>query len=239
MHIQVRINSIKPVSVPLFMHKEDRDILGVLRDCATPNEQYPNTSGCPAVWVLLDDPHTIIHEQWQYFVRAINYKMSINHVSALYDKGRALFNKTGFPERHNYLTGEEADQKDPNTDKVRTFSRNVLTGEKVGNYLRVKTFDSRFLPPLKSGRRYPRNTSEINIDDYLITPQTNREMFAVCNIVNPQGFVKPFPNGAVYEWAGNDPFSFFPHISNHGYGEILYSLNNLVEVSSVPRPYRT
>jgi hypothetical protein len=107
-----------PARPPLWMHKEDATVFGAVRNCAP----------CPAVMVLLDDGHAIFNEQWQYFVRAINYAMSMQYVSKIFGSGRAFFNGTGFTGRHNWLTGEDADQPDPNADKVRTCSRNVLTG---------------------------------------------------------------------------------------------------------------
>ncbi len=199
-------------------------------------------SPCPAVVVLKDDPHAKFDKQWQFFVRAMNYRMSIQHVSQLYEKGRAFFNRTGFPGKCNYLTGEDSGEDLPNADKVRSCLLNVVTGVERGNNLIVKVFDSRQPPPLKPGRSYPNTVEEINIDDYLITPQTNREMFVVGNIINTSGGLVPFPNGAVYDWIGDGrPYSFLPLIANLGYGEIVYPMSKVKKLplgTSVPTPYR-
>ncbi len=257
-----------PTRPPLWMHREDREVFGGLRTCAP----------CPAVFVLFDDPHAVFDKQWQFYMRAINYNMSLQHVSALYGSTKAFFNKTGFPYRRNWLTGENLDQKDPNKDKVRTCSRNILTGapayslaqalKDAGalmlrlvrreqsvlgfrqsfaaltalNVLDVDTFDSRQPPPLKPGRMYPARVQDIDIDDYLITPQTHREKFVVANIVNKSGEVVPFDHGALYPWTGDGmPYSFLPLVSNHGYGKVLYPLAKLRKLAPedpLPSPYR-
>lgn len=274
--IQITINTKPdpvpvPTRPPLWMHLEDREsgvFGGGLRSC-TP---------CPAIFVLLDDQHAIFDKQWQFYVRAINYNMSIQYVTALYEKARAFFNRTGFPGKRNWLTGEDMDQPDPNKDKVRTCSRNVLTGVPAyslmqtlkdagtlvrslvrreqtimglrqsftalatNNVLEVETFDSRQPPPLKTGRRYPERVEDIDIDDYLFTPQSNRERFVVANIVNKAGEFVPFPNGALYPWTGDGiPYSFLPIVSNHGYGKVRYSLAKLRKLADhepIPSPYR-
>jgi hypothetical protein len=199
------------------------------------------TAPCPAIVLLKTDQHAIFTEQWQYFVRAINYSMSIQHVSQLYEKGRAFFNGTGFPGKRNYLTGEGVGKDDPNADKVRSCLDNVVTGVETGTYLRVKCFDSRQNPPLKPGRSYPTTISEINIDDYLITPESNIEMFVVANIINTANELNPFPNGAVYPWTGSiRPFSFYPVINNYGYGDVLYPMSKVKKLplgSKPPIPY--
>jgi hypothetical protein len=114
-----------------------------------------------------------------------------------------------------------------------------LTGK---NVLKVQTFDSTKPPPLKEGRNYPSNISQINPDDYLYMPQYNREMFLVANIVSADSEVVQFPRGGLYSWTrDNTPYSFMPHVSHPGYGDILYPLDNLVKLplgSPVPSPYR-
>jgi hypothetical protein len=109
--------------------------------------------------------------------------------------------------------------------------------------LNVVTFDSRFPPPLKSGRSYPSTISQINPDDYLYLPQYNREKFIVANIVNSRGEIVQFPRGGLYSWTNdNTPYSFLPIISNPTYGQVLYTIDkNLIKLpvgSDVPRPYR-
>lgn len=227
-------NNEIPNPIPLWMVKEDREIFGRIRYCAP----------CPAVITLKDDPHAIFNKQWQFFYRAINYNIPLNYISQNYGDSLAFFNGSGFPERRDWVNGgiEDEGKDDPNADKVRTCVRNVVTGVKVGTYLKIETFDSQLLPPLKLGRSYPETVEQINVNDYAIVPRTHRWMFVVENIVNRAGLVKPFDNGANYDWTGtNDYFTFLPLISNHKYGDVLYPLVNLVELplgSPIPSPYR-
>lgn len=251
-----------------YMHKEDRQVFGGIRGCAS----------CPAVFVLKDDNHVSITKQWQYYLLAINPSMTLENVFLLLDNNLAFTNSTGFRNDgdpradyfHNRNTTDGS--KPPQFDKVRTCSRNSLTGVEQyslvqalkntqialqarqrgfsgvrkalveKNVLNVRTFDSRFAPPLKFGRSYPSTISQINPDDYLYLPQYNREMFIVANIVNRSGEVVQFPRGGLYSWTGDSTtYSFLPHISNPAYGPVLYSLDRLSRLpvgSPVPRPYR-
>lgn len=202
----------------------------------TVGQEY--TAPCPAVVILKDDPHAYFDMQWQFFVRAKNIGLSIHHVSSLYGTNRAFFNRqTG----HNYLTGENADQKPPNADKVRSCLRNVITGVEEGDFINVLTFDSRYPPPLKPGRSYPKTVDQIDPDAYLYSPQTHPWLFVVANIINTDGDLVPFPNGALYPWTGdNMPYSFLPLISNHGYGPVLYEKSKVRKLSPtepIPSPY--
>ena len=225
--------------VQMYMHKEDRDVQGYLRSCAP----------CPAVWVMLDDPHALLTRQWQYYLRAINYNMTLENVYLLLDDHLAFANDTCFPslddpgERADFFFNRNTGGKAPGLNKVRTTSRSVLTGVEEGGFLRVTTFDSRSLPPLKPGRSYPQDISEVNPDDYAIMPETHPWMFMVANIVNRREEVVPFPRGALYPWfeGGTTPVTFLPHISNYGWGPVRYPLANLVKLplgSPVPSPYR-
>lgn len=231
--------------VQWYMHKEDEAIGGDIRSCAP----------CPAVWVMSDDPHAKVTRQWQYYLRAINYNMTLENVYLLLDDGLAFSNGgAGYPSLSN--PGDKADfffnrntssTRFPNLDKVRTTSRSVLTGVVVlvGGmpHLKVKVFDSRYNPPLKPGYGYPRDISEVNPDAYRYMPETHPEMFLVANIVNRRGEVVQFPRGALYPWfeEGNTIASFVPHIANLAYGDILYPLTRLSKVplgSPKPSPYR-
>lgn len=221
--------------VQLYMQKEDTGVFGGIRSCAP----------CPAVFVLKTEPHVFLTKQWQYFLIAINYSMDLGSVASLLHYRYAFCNFTGFGDptdlRANFITGHNMFYKSPQFDKVRTCSRNVLTGTEVGGFLKVKTFDSRNPPPLKPGKDYPKTISEINPDDYLFMPRTHREMFLVANVVMSDGRVMQFPRGGLYEWTGdNDPYSFLPHISNPDYGSVLYPLKNLIKLplgSPIPSPY--
>lgn len=232
----VRSGTVLP-RPPLWMHKEDRAAQGYIRSCAP----------CPAVWVLKDDPHVQMSEQWQYYLRAINYNMTLENAFLLLDDHLAFANNTGFrnldnPSKKDYFFKRTNYAQLPSLDKVRTCSRNVLTGEVQGDYLNVMLFDSRRNPPLKPGRSYPSKVEDANLDDYLYSPQTHPWMFIVANIVNRAGEVVQFPRGAVYSWTNdNTPRSFMPHIYNPDFGPVRYELDKLVSVpdnAPVPSPYR-
>lgn len=244
--ISVHNNNIPPTPAPvqMYQHKDDTEISdsswgGGIRPCAS----------CPAVWVLLDDPHVIINRQWQYYMIAINYNMTLENVFLLLDDHLAFANNTGFrnldnPGKKDYFFNRTEYSEFPSLDKVRTCSLNVMTGREVGPYLHVTTFDSRQPPPLKPGKTYPNSVQDINPEDYLYLPQFNREMFVVATIVNRKGEVVQFPRGALYPWTNdNTPYSFIPLISNHDpkYGTVMYPLSRLKKIplgSPVPRPYR-
>lgn len=228
-----------PVStVQLYQQKEDRDVWGSLRSCVP----------CPAVFILKDDPHTRISQQWQYAIRAANYNMPLKDVFLLLDDGLAFANRTGFlsldsPGHADYFFNRSLSLSPPSLDKVRTTSRSVMTGVEQSGFLRVEVFDSRFPPPLKPGFSYPNDISEVNPDAYLYNPKDNPEMFLVANIVNTRGEVVQFPRGATYPWflGGLSPVSFMPHIANAGYGDIFYRLDNLIKLPigvPTPSPYR-
>lgn len=114
-----------PVRPPLWMHLEDKAVQGYIRSCAP----------CPAVWVLKDDPHVVFGEQWQYYLVAINPGMTLENVMLLLDYRLAFANRLGLTNpndpRNDYITRAVLGRKDPQLDKVRTCSRNVLTGTVV------------------------------------------------------------------------------------------------------------
>jgi hypothetical protein len=222
---------------PLWMHLEDQAAQGSIRSCAP----------CPAVWVLKDDQHVIFGEQWQYYLAAINSGMTLENVMLLLDYRLAFANRTGLrnPDdpRADYITGQFTESKPPQLDKVRTTSRSVLTGEMVGDSLRVRVFDSRQPPPLKPGKSYPAHVEDVRPEDYIYLPETHPWMFLTANIVNQAGEVVQFPRGAVYPWTkDNTPRSFMPHISNPDFGDVLYPLTQLQKLADdepIPSPYRS
>jgi hypothetical protein len=229
------LTTVTPGTIP-YMHKEDKLVFGYIRSCAS----------CPAVFVLKDDNHNPITKQWQYYMIAINPAMEVRDVFFLLDNNLAFTNSTGLRNdgdpRQDWFNNEDLGFKPPQFDKVRTCSRNVITGVEQNGFLNVKTFDIRNTPPLKPGRSYPRTISEINPDDYLYLPRYNREMFIVANIVNKAGEVVQFPRGGLYSWTNdNTPYSFLPLVSNPTYGSVLYHLSKLQKLpkdSPVPSPYR-
>jgi hypothetical protein len=228
----------KPTRPPLWTHLEDKAAQGYIRSCAP----------CPAVWTLKDDPQALLGEQWQYYLRAINHNMTLENVYLLMDDHLAFANDTGFnsldnPGRADYFFRRDLGEKPPALNKVRTCSRNVLTGTVVGDKLRVTLFDSRQPPPLKTGRAYPSRVEDVKLDDYLYRPETHPWLFMTANIVNRAGEVVQFPRGAVYPWTGDSTIrSFLPHIANFEYGDVLYPLSRLRrlgESEAVPSPYRS
>lgn len=218
------------------MHREDGEVFGGIRSCAP----------CPAVFWLKDDSHNPITKQWQYYLIAMNPAMDIEDVYLLLDNNLAFTNSMGFRNdgdpRQDWFHNRDLTAKPPQFHKVITCSRNVITGMEQNGMLNVKTFDIRNAPPLKPGRFYPRNISEINPDDYLYLPRYSREMFIVANIVNREGEVVQFPRGGLYSWTNdNTPYSFLPLCSNPTYGPVLYPLSKLRKLpqdAPVPSPYR-
>lgn len=174
-----------------YMQREDREVFGGIRSCAS----------CPAVFVLKDDNHNLITKQWQYYMLAINPSMTLENVALLLDNNLAFTNSTGLGNdddpRADFFRNKNLAHKPPQFDKVRTCSRNCVTGIEQNGMLNVKTFDIRNAPPLKPGKRHPATIEEINPDDYQFLPQHNREMFVVANIVTPSGRVTQFPRGGV------------------------------------------
>lgn len=227
--------SFTPGTTP-YMHKEDREVFGYLRSCAP----------CPAVFVLKDDNHNLITKQWQYYMLAINPAMTLEDVFLLLDDGLAFTNSTGLRNgsdpRQDWFHDRDLQYKPPQFDKVRTCSRNCVTGTEQNGMLNVKTFDIRNAPPLKPGKSHPTTIAEINPDDYLYLPRYNREMFIVANIVNREEEVVQFPRGGLYSWTNdNTPYSFLPLCSNPTYGPVLVPLERFRKLptdSPVPSPYR-
>jgi len=224
----------------LYQYGEDEQVLGDIRNCAV--------NGCPAVMVLNDDPDTIFDKQWQFFLYAINPGMARNAIGGLMGSTKALMNNSGVGNpgapRVNYIEEEDLGYPDPRLDKLRTFARNIHAGTEVGNDLQVKTFDGNFPPPLKPGKTYPDTLAEVNLDDYLITPRTNLEMFLVCNNIRTkpgnQTSIFPFDNGGRYDWTPEQAeiYSFFPLVSRI---RILSPLKNWIKIplgSPLPSHYR-
>jgi hypothetical protein len=237
------------------VHLEDNQISdsswgGGVRPCAP----------CPAVWVLMDDPHAEVDRQWQYYLRAINYNMALEDVYLLLDYRLAFANRTGFRNpsspRADYFHNRDLQYKPPQLDKVRTCSRNVLTGATgyslmvalretvtavttrqpvslrtaltASNVLEVRTLDSVPPPPLRAGRSYPARMEDVNPDDYAFLPRTHPWLFVTATIVNARGECVQFPRGRLYSWTEDrTPRSFLPLVSHHGYGPVRYPLSRL------------
>lgn len=122
-----------PARPDLWMQLEDRES-GVFLD-ANRQPRVRSCAPCPAVFVMLDDPHAQIGEQQQYFLRGINYLMTVENVYLLLDKALAFANGTGFrmsyDPRADWFHRVNLQRDPPNLDKVRTCSRSVMTGTPV------------------------------------------------------------------------------------------------------------
>jgi len=221
-------NKSEPDSVPLWQHKDDKGALGELRECAP----------CPAVFVLHESRVKVTRE-WQFFIRAINPGMTIKALVALFDPHKAFTNRATDDERKNYLEGVNLDCEDLEFDKVRTCALAALSGTVEGNMLNVTVMDGDNPPPLKPGRSQPKTLQEINLDDYLYTPQTHRHLFFAANIIRADNKIIPFPKGAVYPWTHDDrPYTWLPHVSRF---QVKYPLSKLTQLpagSPIPSPYR-
>jgi hypothetical protein len=246
--------------VPLWRHKDDREIWGYVRSCAP----------CPAVWPMSD--HKVpITKQWQFFIRAINWLMSLQHVAAKFGPKLALTNRKPDDIRRDWLRGLNLDRPDPDFDRVRTMSHAALTGTPgfsllesfrlvgsalltrdlaalrrsfaafaTANVLQVTMLDGWQDPPLKPGRTYPERVEDIRLDDYLCTPETHRHLFFGANIVNPDGRTSSFPNGAVYAWTGDSqPYTWMPHVARRPVPYRLANLDPLPAGAPFPSPYRS
>jgi hypothetical protein len=97
---------------------------------------------------------------------------------------------------------------------------------------------------LKPGRNYPETLEEVNLEDYLITPQSNIEMFLVCNNIRTrpgnQTTIFPYANGGVYPWTPepDEPYAFFPLVSRFQILSPLRHWNRIPPGSPLPSYYR-
>lgn len=228
----VPVSSARPL---LWRHKDDVELHGVVRQAAI------TLNGAPQVFVFRDGRVNVTRD-WQFFIRAINHNMTIQHVSAIYGHKKAFANGTGFGNekdpRADYLKGENLTFIDPQFDKVRTCARSVMTGVIRGTELVVTMMDGNKPPPLKPGRSYPQRVADINVEDYLYTPRTHRHLFFAANIIKRKGHTVLFAHGGVYDWTGDSrPYTWLPHVSRFA---VRYSLSKLTPVpddAPIPSPY--
>lgn len=244
------VKYVKYTTPQLWMHKEDQDTdvfstSSRIRPCAL--------GGCPAVFTLMEPLLKVnLDKQWQYYLIAMNYRMTLENISLILDTHLAFCNDSGFRSGalRNYILDRDLNAVDergrpayPRFDKDRTCSRNLLSGQVSGDNLIVKTMDGNQPPPLKPGKRHPQSKSEINLDDYLYNPKEHPWMFVVANRVTVKPgsttSVAPFPRGATYSWTGNNNnYTFIPLVSRL---EIRYPLKNLKRLDMnqpLPSPYR-
>lgn len=226
----------------LLRHKDDMAIYGGPRDKAP----------CPAVW-WLDEDQMQFTEQWQYYVAAINYKMSLQYVSALFNNSKALFNQHGFPtdpqDRDifaNYILRENLEYPLPVYQKVFTCSFN--THEELSRWsvpggqtlITFNTLNGKEPPLMKPGKVHPKSAEEAQLrhDDYLILPETHRKFFFVPNNVSLTGRVFPFPNGATYDFTLDDRnYTFFPFVSVNLAVDFLSNWTEVQPTALFPSPY--
>lgn len=217
----------------LWRHKDDRELYGDKwpseRDCAP----------CPAVWPLgVNADHKVeLTEQWQYYIRAINWGMMLRHVSALFGPKKAFTNRREDDLRRDWLLRENLDRPNPEQDRVRSCSRSPLLFDGI----KIATMDGTRPPLIKSGFSYPRNANEINPDAYFYHPRTHPGMFLVASIVRLDGgsvcLNRPFPNGAIYDWTDDGmPYVFWPYVACR---PIYYDKSFLVKLPGdiPPSPY--
>lgn len=227
-----------PPGEVLVVHNEDKNTNIFdwdVRPCAV--------RGCPAVMKIHDEPDTFFDRQWQYYLVAINPGMELNNIWGLLGPTKALTNRDEQDKVRNYILEENLEAKElARLDKLRTFSRNThLAYRTVGGMYRLATMNGRKPPPLKPGRSYPQSLTEIDPDAYLYHPKdpAARPLFLVCNSVQVKDgmtSVYPFAHGALYDWFGVDPVTFFPLVST--FDEIWLDMENWTEVQSAPYPYR-
>ena len=218
--------SVIPIS-NLYRHKDDMEVWGYTRGCVP----------CPAVWPLLpnSDHKVTFSEQWQYYVRAINWGMELQNVSGLFGPKKAFTNYDPNQVRRDWLERKNMSAPDPDQDRVRSCSRapmlvNIRDGVPV-----VSTMNGTLPPPLKAGHSYPTHVRDVDPDAYLYHPRTHPGMFLVATITSEKGATRPFPSGAIYDWTGDgQTYVFWPYVANR---EIVYSLNNLVKIDSFQTPY--
>jgi len=136
----------------------------------------------------------------------------INRFESVYRSGRAFMNGKGMDQNANYITGERLDGELPKFDKARVCGGATISGEVIGNMLKVETL--RDAVPL----------------DYLLErPWLYFEAVASGNNITP------FPQVIDIE---NDIYgkAYIPLISK---GDVYFPLSELEEVSEIADPYRT
>lgn len=227
-------------AVPLYMHREDREI-GIVRA----------EDNAPTVHDLYDGGRNMpLNKQWQYYLIAINPGMELRYVAGILNYHLCFANGTGFghpdpdePRKANYILNEDLDGPLVAVDKPRTISRSVLTGVEyqsdAGNwYLILDMLNVLQNPPLKPGRSYPQTIGEIRPDDYMYLPRTHPQYFCAAANVTLGGRIFPWDHGAIYDWTGDgQKRTFFYHIARDVIKYPLWKLKKLAPGSPPPYPY--
>lgn len=195
----------------------------------------------PAIVNLLPQSMKLSRE-WQFYIRAINHAMTIQHVSAIFGYFKAFCNGTGFGDpsdpRKNFLLNKDLGPRIefPQFDKIRTCIRATHTGEVSNDYLWLETMDGENPPLLKPGKRQPRTLDEINIEDYLYNPRDHRCLFFAANNIGSSGNVTAFDHGGFYPWFqdGKRQVTWLPLV---GTFPVRLHEDLVEQVTEIPSPY--
>lgn len=230
------------LDVKLWQHKDDEEL--------GPDAQQRQHPKDPAVYVLekTESVRVDLTREWQFFIWAINYKMHPEKVSKIFGDLRAFCNHTGLGDpanpRADFILGQNLTSPLPQLDKVRTCVLSVLTGVVTPDKknLIIEMMDGSKPPTLKPGVVLPKRIEDVNIDMYEFTPRTHRHLFFAANITSRGGrVVRPFPNGATYDWTRDGrPYTWMPHVKPGGF-KLVYPLSNLKPLpldSEIPSPYK-
>jgi hypothetical protein len=202
-------------SVPLWQHKDD-DAL----------EESAELCPCPA------DMHERVQIQWQFFIRAINPGISLQHVAALFGPTKAFTNRGRKDLRANHLMGTKLNRPAPEFDKVRTCALSVLTGIVSGEHLIVTMLDGSQEP--RSGRTQVSKGGDINLDD-IFSPQTT----GFSSPISSGGMGEPyrFRMGHVY-WMNDDrTYTWLPHVKRRSSVRYPYRIDPASTGAPPPSPY--
>jgi N-acetylmuramoyl-L-alanine amidase len=226
-----------PPGLPLWQHMDDHEL----------GKDRPHP-GDPAVFLFEESAAARVDltKEWQFFIRAINYKMPPDKVSAIFGNLKAFCNHTGLGDaahpRADFIQSENLNSPLPQLDKVRTCALSVMTGVVEGEHLVVEMMNGSQPPPLKPGRVQPQRIEEIDPDAYLFTPWSDRYLFFAANrSVRGGRETKPFAHGALYDYTlDGRPYTWLPHVKPAGL-KVRYPLSRLHRLppnSEIPSPYK-
>ncbi len=111
-------------------------------------------AGLPEVFRLEPDIHVILTEPVQRLWRALNPHLTDEQWTLCLGNTLEFTNGTGFPGRHNYITGADADKEDPKFDQTRICGGATICGAVSEGNLIIQAIDVRFpLPPVEYVRK--------------------------------------------------------------------------------------
>lgn len=103
-------------------------------------------TGLPEVYAV-NRELTILNCSWQRFWRNLNPQLSDGKWSSLLGNAVAWTNRTGFPGRHNCITGEDSTQNLPALNSAIINGGAILKGTVQGSYLLLDNLLSSMTPP--------------------------------------------------------------------------------------------